>query len=104
MNVSQNNAVLRGGSKATFTPLDGGLDSFLGNQEAPLPALFGHLSCMLMPLVQKSQKYWPLLAAVLGYFFREDVLVLGGWLLGELEGFEVGDRWAAFSKHWGPLV
>lgn len=93
---------LGGGSKATFTPLDGGLDSFLGNQEAPFPALFGHLSCMLMPLVQ-SQKYWPLLAAVLGYFFWEDVLVLG-WLVGELEGFEVGDRWAAFSKHWGPLV
>ena len=59
---------------------------------------------VLMPLVQKSQKYWPLLAAVLGYFFREDVLVLGGWLVGELEGFEVGDRWAAFSKHWGSLV
>ena len=93
---------LGGGSKTTFTPLDGGLDSFLGNQEAPFPALFGHLSCMLMPLVQ-SQKYWPLLAAVLEYFFWEDVLVLG-WLVGELEGFEVGDRWAAFSKHWGPLV
>jgi len=39
-----------------------------------------------------------------GDFVREDVLVLGGWLVGELEGFEVGDRWAAFSKHWGSLV
>lgn len=74
---------LGGGSKATCTPPDGGLDSFWGSQEAPLPALFGHLPCMLMPLVQ-SQKYWPLLAAVPGYFFWEDVLVLGGWLVGEL--------------------
>lgn len=54
-----------------------------GGVRAPLPALFGHLPCMLMPLVQ-SQKYWLLLAAVPGYFFWEDVLVHGRWLVGEL--------------------
>lgn len=46
---------LGGGSKATFTPLDGGLDSFLGNQEAPLPALFGHLSCVDAISAKKSE-------------------------------------------------
>ena len=71
---------LGGGSKATFTPPDGGLDSFSGNQEAPLPALFGHLPCMLMLLVQMA-----FTGSSSGIFFsREDVLVLGGWLVGEL--------------------